>query len=375
MSGKNLKRPTFAQINLKALRHNYLKIRSLLPKNCKILTVVKQDAYGHGMIEVSRVLEELGVEFLGVARVDEALSLRQEGIKSKILNLGVILSWQDAQIILDSDVSQTVNTLTQAQILNYAAYRRRRKAKVHLNIDTGMTRLGIPIEESRRFLVEFLKFKNLELEGVYTHFPSAEKDRNLTLKQVEKFKDFVDFVCRKGVNKLYLHCANSAGVLKYPSSYFNLVRPGLCLYGVNPSGFKPLKEFKPAMEVKSKVVFVRKIPARTPVSYGGSFVSSGAMYTGVVPIGYGDGYPFSLSGKAEVLIRGRKFPVLGRVCMDFIIVGSRKKYFSVGDEVLIMGSSTADTQINCEDIARKAGTIPYEVLCRFGKNLPRVFLG
>lgn len=365
-------RSTHAQINLKALRHNFLKIKKTVGKRVGILATVKQNAYGHGAVEVSSQLQKLGVSFLGVARVDEAVVLRNRSIKSKILNLGVISSREEARHIVDLNVSQTVNTLTQVRYLNKFARAKKKKVKVHLKIDTGMTRLGLPFQEARKLLQGIKKLSGVKVEGVFTHFPVADKDPEFTSWQITQFSWFVDRLKEEGFDIPFFHVSNSAGVLNYPAGHFNLVRPGIALYGVSPFTRK-LEGYLPVMSVKSKVVFERKVPKKTPVSYGQTFVSKKSMYVATIPIGYGDGYPFHLSGKGEVLIRGKRYPVLGRVCMDFIIVGSYTERFRIGEKVVIMGKQNKG-RILCEEIASLSRAIPYEILCRFGKNLPHVYV-
>jgi len=371
MSDKKM-RATYVEINLSALQKNFLRIKHIIGENVGILATVKQDAYGHGAVGVSRVLENLGVTFLGVARVDEAFVLRRNRIKAKILNLGVISSFGEAKEIVDMGISQTINTFKQATYLNRYASSKDKIVNVHLKIDTGMTRLGLPFSSALELLSKVRRLSHLYVEGIFTHFPVADKDPDFTLWQIRQFDEFVREVKRNGLDVPFIHASNSAGVLNYPEGHFNLVRPGIVLYGVSPFNY-PLKGFLPVMSVKSIVVFERKIPKNTPVGYGRSFISSRSMYIAVVPIGYGDGYPFGISGKGEVLIHGERYPILGRVCMDFIIVGSYTRKFRVGEKVIVMGKQKKES-IRCEEISSLSGTISYETLCRFGKNLPHVYI-
>jgi len=365
---------TLAYIDLDALEFNFLKIRRFLKPSVKMLVTVKQDAYGHGIVEVSRLLEKKGVDFLGIASLEEAEILRKNDIKVPILNLGIISFKEEAEQVMKLNVIQTVSSSRCLELLGKVASCYKRSIPIHLKIDTGMTRLGAPANLVPHLVKILKKFPYLKLEGIFTHFPSADTDRDFTIYQLQLFKKVLDYLKSQHIFPTYIHTSNSAALLKYPQTHFNLVRPGLIIYGANPFSFESLKGFKPVMSVKSRVIYVRTVQKGTSVSYGRTFISPKKMKIATIPIGYGNGLPFSLSNKGKVIIKGDMFPVVGRVCMDFIMVGAPfNKEIKVGDEVIIMGKYK-NLKIGCEDIALLSGSIPYEILCRFGKGLKRIYI-
>jgi len=372
-------RPTFAEIDLAALQHNFKVIRSSLPASTEILAVIKADAYGHGFEEISHELEDLGVNAFGVAFLAEAIQLRKSGIDKPILLLGGIYPGQERKCI-GFNLSTAVFTLDQAHALNYAAGKLFRKAQIHLKVDTGMGRLGVPCSEVSAFLQELRKLPNLILEGVISHFASAdeldEQGRNFTKLQAERFDWVLKETRAAGFSPRFIHIANSAGALQGNFPDCNLVRPGITLYGALPSpDFNGKHDLRPVMRLKSRIAMLKWVEAGTTVSYARRFTATDKTLIASVPVGYADGYPRSLTNKGEVLIRGQRAKITGTVCMDWIMLDvTGIENVAVGDEVLLMGTDSFGNCIHVEEIATWAGTITYEIFCGISKRVPRVYL-
>ncbi len=365
---------SWAEIDLKALRDNFLNLRKYLPPQVKILVTVKKDAYGHGILEISRELQKLGCDFLGINGIEEAQILRKNNITLPILNLGLILDKYQAEEILRLNVSQTVSSIKICKILNGLASKFKKRQAVHLKIDTGMRRLGIHIKKLKSFLKDFKKFENLYLEGVFTHFPSADIDKEFTLAQIREFKKIIKDIEESGLHPKFYHSSNSAGLLRFKKAYFNMVRPGLLIYGINPLDKKIGLDLKPVMSVKSRVIFERIVNKGEGISYHQTYIAKRRMKVYTIAIGYGDGLPFLLSNRGRVLIKDKFYKIVGRVCMDFIMCKAPlKENIKIGQEVIIMGKSM-NKEIRCQDIAKLAQTIPYEILCRFGSSLKRKYI-
>jgi alanine racemase len=371
---KPVGRPTVAEIDLGALAFNYRQIQKKIPKGVMTLGVVKADAYGHGAIPVSRKLEELGVEYLGVAMSDEGVQLRKGGIKTPILLLGGTYQ-EDVDRVFQFRLTPVVFQKESLQLLSEAAERRKKKVKVHLKVDTGMGRLGVPLGLWPAFLVGMKRFPNIEVEGILSHYSMAdENDDPFTERQWKAFQDAVAIAESMGIHVRYTHISNSAGLAAFPSWSGNLVRPGIILYGSYPSPvFRKLIKLKPVMTLKTRIGLLKQVPAGVKISYGGTFVTKMESRVATLPIGYADGYNRKLSNQGQVLVRGRRAPVVGRVCMDYIIAdvtGIPK--VSPGDEVVLMGRQGRE-EITAEEVAERIGTISYEVFCLVGKRVPRVY--
>lgn len=371
-------RPTFAEIHLDALRDNYATIRASVPSRAAILAVVKADAYGHGFLEICKELERLGVDAFGVAFLAEAIQLRKSGIDKPILLLGGIYPGQEKKCV-GFNISTTVFSLEQAKALDLAAGKLYRKALVHLKVDTGMGRLGIPYEQLPALLDAMKLLPNLYLEGVVSHFASAdeldESGQYFTRLQVERFEWVVQQVRRAKYAPRYLHIANSAGALLKDYPFCNLVRPGIALYGAVPSDdFQGRLSLRPVMSLKSRVAMLKWVEPGTTISYGRRFTASRRTLIASVPVGYADGYPRALTNKGEALVRGERVRVAGTVCMDWIMLDVTDiDGVAVGDEVVLMGEDRQGNSILVEELARWAGTIPYEILCGISKRVPRVY--
>jgi alanine racemase len=368
-------RPTVAEIDLNALAFNYRQIRKRTPKGAKLLAVVKADAYGHGAIPVSLRLEKLGVEYLGVAIPEEGVELRKGGVKAPILVLGGIFGG-DVDQIFRFNLTPVAFRKDWLKLLSKEAEKRNKRVRVHLKVDTGMGRLGVPLAYWPAFLREIRDFRKMEIEGILSHFSMTEEEEGFTQQQWEKFLGAVEMAKEIGISCKYLHMASSAMLVASPSYSGNLVRPGIMLYGSYPSPMSQgLVELKPVMTLKTRVHFLKSVPPGSRISYGGTFVTRRESLIATLPIGYADGYSRQLSNRGEVLIRGKRAPVVGKVCMDFIMVDvTGIPNVSIGDEVVLMGSQGRE-QVTAEEIADKIKSISYEIFCTVGKRIPRIYKG
>lgn len=372
-------RPTIAEIDLSALHHNFQMIRSSIPRRTEILAVVKADAYGHGFMDISRELEKLGVNAFGVAFLAEGIQLRKSGIDKPILLLGGVYPGQERKCI-GYNISTTVFTIEQALALNHAAGKLFRKAQLHLKIDTGMGRLGVPYLSTPEFLGELNKLPNIALEGIISHFASAdeldESGQYFTRLQAERFNWALAEVRKAGFSPRYIHIANSAASLLREIPGCNLIRPGISLYGALPSAdFQGKLDIKPVMSLKSRIAMLKWVEPGTTISYARRFTTETKTLIASVPVGYADGYPRSLTNKGEVLIRGQRAKVAGTVCMDWIMLDVTSiADVAVGDEVVLLGPDHNGNSIQAEELANWAGTIPYEIFCGISKRVPRVYL-
>ncbi|HOX53942.1 MAG TPA: alanine racemase [Candidatus Omnitrophota bacterium] len=368
MQNKGLFRPTWVEIDLAALEHNFKQIKKLVGNKAKVLCVVKADAYGHGMVEVSKKLVKCGADYFGVASIDEAIKLRKSGIKLPILILELIPD-EHAGSIVDYNLTQGISTEKLAQSLNNYARKKGKIAKVHIKIDTGMGRLGVWHEGALELVKKIKKLKNIKIEGIYTHFPCADTDRFFTNHQVRNFDTLIKRLNKNNIDIPFRHCANSVGVIDYKCSHLNLVRPGLMLYGIYPKeNLRPKIELQPVMSFKTKVLFTKKIPQGRTVSYGRTYIARRPTSIATLPVGYSDGYLRVLSNKAEVLIKGARRKIAGRICMDQSMVDlNNLKNVSIGDEVVLVGKQGKE-KITLEELASLAGTISYELACSIGKN-------
>ncbi len=361
-------RRTWAEINLDNLKHNFGQVRKLVGDSVSVLSIVKADAYGHGSVEVSKALVEAGTDMLGVATVEEALQLREYGIEVPIVLLGGIRP-EEAKDAVEFDLTPFLFSIEVAKALDSESERAGKKCRYHIKFDTGMTRLGVRPEDSRQFIDELSQLKNLVMEGALTHLSTAftDSDEN-TYNQIGSLGELVGLVKSRGFNPAYIHAANSAALQKYPESIFNMVRPGIMLYG---SGNYAGLDLRPVMKLKSRIIQISRVPEGTPVSYGAKFVTERPSVIATIPVGYADGYTRNLSSKGKVSINGRLAPVAGDVCMDFIMADvSDIENVNVGDEVTLFG----DEQISVIDLAQMAGTISYELLSHIGKRVPRIYL-
>lgn len=368
---------TWAEINLANLEHNYRALRGMLPRGCRFVGVVKANAYGHGAIPVAKKLEKLGAEYLAVACLDEAAELREAGITAPILMLGPTPT-VFAEDLLKYNVTQAVQDLDSAIELSEAASKAGKSLKIHIKVDTGMSRLGFLCDEKNadkatKEIVKVCSLPNLDAEGIFTHFANADGDEEYSMRQLVRFMDVVDKLAAENVKFEIRHCAASAAVLNYPCSHLDMVRPGIALYGHYPdSSCEGLDGpgLLPVMTLKTRIVAVRELSAGTSISYGCTHTLKRDSRVAVLPIGYADGMERLLSNRTEMLLNDQRVPVLGRVCMDMCMVDvTDVPEASVGDIVTVFGP-----MIPLEEKADTVGTIQYEMLCGVSRRVPRVYL-
>lgn len=377
-------RPTRVEISLDALRHNLRMVRDALPADCLLMASVKANAYGHGAVEIAEAAERFGVDYLGVAFLDEALQLRRAGIQSPILVLGFV----PADALLLAREHQIAISLFREDIRLAAeslpADPSGRKLKAHIKIDTGMGRLGLlGYDESLAFIERSLHMPGLEIEGMFTHYAKADElDKTYTKLQYERFNQLVQTVKERGWPIPIIHAANSAAGMETPELAGNMVRLGIAMYGLYPSEEvnKQLIELKPVLSLKSEVVWVKKAPPGWGISYGTRYVTAGEEMIGTIPIGYADGFSRMLTGKAHGLVRGVKTPILGAICMDQcmialdpVIDASNGNEVEPGEEVVLIGRQ-GDAVITADEVAQQLGTINYEVTCMVAARVPRVYI-
>jgi alanine racemase len=365
----------WVEVDLDAFASNLRRIRRLIGPSVRIHLVVKADAYGHGAGRIAAVAEEEGVHSLGVATVDEGAELRVGGVVLPVIVLSPTLPTEAAKIVAQR-LTPTVGNVESARALSAASVAAGRVTSVHVEIDTGMGRSGIAPSQAVEFARVLATLPNLELAGMYTHFPRADapEGRAMVERQVEDFRQVAESLRAAGLNPGILHASNSAGLVNHPTSRLDMVRPGILAYGLSPS--KAVAEpdgIKPVMRFVSRLVHVRELPPGHSVSYGADFVTPERMRVGTAAVGYGHGYPFALSGRGYALLRGRRVPILGRVTMDTTVFDLRGvEEARLGDEVVLFGRQ-GDEMIRASDLAALAATIPYELLCGIGRRVPRVY--
>lgn len=368
----------YAAIDLGAIKSNMDSMHAALKPGTKMLGVIKSNGYGHGSIEVGTLLEKLDYVFgCAVATPEEGEALRQAGIKKPIIILGYSFPYS-YDLIVKEDMRPAVFKKGDLDGLCEAAKRAGKKLRVHIKVDTGMGRIGIsPDDEGFAFVKELLKRDELEVEGIFTHFARADEyDKTSAKHQIELFKGFIDRIEKElGYRIPIRHCSNSAGILELPDANMDMVRAGITMYGLMPSDEVSLGDIKltPAMSVHSHISFIKTVHAGQSISYGGLFTAKEDMRVATVPLGYGDGYPRMLTGKGSVLIRGKRCPILGRVCMDqFMVDVSDIPGLNEGEEVVLMGKQ-GDEEITAEEIGNLSGRFNYELVCLITDRLPRIY--
>lgn len=367
-------RPTQVEVDLGKLAGNLAAIRSHCG-GARIMPILKANAYGHGLLPVARHLVGCGADSLGVAFLEEGVQLRRAGITVPILVLGGIAGEQ-IPMFLRHDLTLTAPSVEKLRLIEQAAAALGRRARVHLKIDTGMERIGIHYYNAHRLLEASLTCRHVDIEGIYSHFANADSaDLGHARLQLERFLEVLDFYRQRSQPEPLRHIANSAGILQLPESRLDLVRPGILLYGVYPGpDCARSVAVQPALTWKSRVAYFKVVPAHHPVSYGSTWQCDRPVRVVTVPVGYGDGYFRALSNRAQVLIRGRRRPVIGRVCMDQLMVNLDDGTAYNGDEVILLGGDGGE-RISADDLAAWADTIPYEVLTNINTRVPRVYLG
>jgi alanine racemase len=378
--------PTRAEIDFAKLAFNVEQIRRHIhgeyPKRkIKICGVVKANAYGHGIDEVSRKLVDLGIDFLGVANYDEAIRLRKNIPDIPILVFGTLIhsKLQPAKyvsLLHKHNLTATVASYDTARFLDDYSRKFKSRFKIHIKVDTGMRRIGLDYKRAFRNILQIASLKHLELEGIFTHFASAEeKNKSFARIQLERFNDLLNELRKTGIEFPIIHAANSGAVLDLKDSYYNMVRPGLLLYGYYPSSSVRNKiTLKPVMNFKSKVTYIKKVDEGESISYGRKYFTKKPVFIGSVPVGYGDGYWRQLSNKSKILINKKFYRQVGSVTMDWIMVelGSRYK-IKIGDDVLRMGGENGFS-LGADKLAKMCGTISYEMLCAVADRVERVYI-
>jgi len=364
-------RPTWAEVNLNNLEYNFRQVKSHLPRPTKVLVTVKADAYGHGLIPISKRLAASGVDYLGVASIDEGIKLRKAQVKTPILVLGVILK-QDIQSLFTFKLTPTICDYKLAFALSKKATALKKPMRLHIKVDTGMGRIGVAHQDALELVNKIYKLKSVVIEGIFTHFPFADSGRKFTVFQIKLFYKLVMDLRKRGIVIPLVHAANSAGLINHRDSHFTMVRPGLVIYGLHPQGGLRIK-LKPVLSLKTRVIFIKQVPAGSGISYGHAYITKRAACIVTLPIGYGDGYPRNLSNLGPLLIGGKKFNISGRICMDQIMVDVGNFKPRLAAEVVLIGKQ-GKQRIIAEELADLAGTIPYEIVCGLGSRIPRVYI-
>lgn len=373
-------RPTAAEINLDDLRANYEAFRAILPEETKLMACVKGNAYGHGAVEVTRELESLGADYVSVAFLDEALELRQAGILIPILVLGYT-SPEGIAVARENNVTVTLFTPEVLEAIRSLPLDPNHKLKVHIKIDSGMGRLGLLPEDAPAFIAEVHGAAQAELEGMFTHFAKAdEEDKSYTLEQHRRFTGVAEALREKEINIPIIHTGNSATAIDTPHLSINMVRIGISIYGFYPSAEVNRERIalRPVLTLKTQAVYVKSLPPGSGVSYGTRYFTEDDEVIATLPVGYADGYSRMLSGKAEVLIRGRRVPVVGTICMDQCMVSLKSfaeeaEQIKAGEEVVLIGRQSG-VSITADELALHLGTIHYEVICMLAHRVPRVYV-
>lgn len=373
---QDINKRTWAQVSLERIKSNYLSIKKSLPEGCGFMGMVKSDAYGHGALEVSRALQEIGCDYLAVACLDEALELRATGIELPLLILGYTPP-QFVEKVADCGIAQNLISLQAAREYSKVLEGSGKTLKIHLKLETGMGRTGFDVKHGDvSAVVSALSLPGFEAEGVFTHFAVSDEcdGEDYTRAQFERFTSAVEKIRQQsGVEFKIKHCANSGAVINYPEMHLDMVRPGLALYGCYPGADRGSVELLPAMELKSRISQVFTIEKGESVGYGCTFTADKKTTVAVLPIGYGDGLHRCLSGKIDVLINGKRCPQIGRICMDMCMADvSDCEGVATGDVAVIFGRD-GDEFIPVEELAEKAGSISYEMFCALSPRVPRFY--
>ncbi len=373
ISEEEVLRPTRVEVDLRILADNFAKIKSHVG-SAKIMPVLKANAYGHGLVRTAQLVQNLNADYLGVAVLEEGILLRKAGITIPILVLGGIWGNQIPHFI-KYDLSITASSVGKLNQIEEVAAQMNKRAHVHLKIDTGMERIGVHYYNAEKLLQASITCKHIDIDGIYSHFANSDSsDLTFSRMQLERFLETVFFYAKHSLPPPIKHIANSGAILQMPEATLDLVRPGIMMYGVYPSREVQKRiEVKPALSWKSLVVYFKVIKEGSTVSYGMKWKAKHDVRAITVPLGYGDGYMRSMSHKAEVLIRGKRYPVVGVISMDQIVVNIENDSAYNGDEVILIGSD-GNISITVEELAEWAGTIPYEILTNINTRVPRVYI-
>lgn len=365
---------TEAAIDLNAVEYNYINTRNKLPKGVKILCVVKADAYGHGAVEISKMLDDKA-DFFGVACIEEAVELKKAGIKKPVLVLGYVFTGA-YDIAVKYDIRIPVFSYESAKALSDEAVRQNKTVPFHFCIDTGMSRIGFQVnEESADICKKITQLPNIEVEGLFSHFATADEENlDKSIAQQNKFDRFVDMLKKRDIEIPIKHLNNSAGIMNFEKHY-DMCRMGIILYGLYPSHEvnKSLLSVKPVMSWLSHISHLKTLEAGREISYGGTYVTTKSTVVATIPVGYADGYPRSLSNIGKVIINGKYAPILGRVCMDqFMVDVTNIDDIKIGTKVTLVGKD-GDARLTMEEVSEAAGSFNYELPCRISRRVPRTF--
>lgn len=366
-----------AKVDLNAIRHNLLEVRKKIKEDTKLMVIIKADAYGHGSIPLAKAIgDSRMIDYYGVAIIEEAVELREAGIEKPILILGYTPKEQ-YDLVVAYDVVQTVFQYEMAEALSEEAKRQGKIAKIHIKVDTGMSRIGFnDTKESIEEIKRIATLDHIEIEGLFSHFSSAdETEKDCTNNQLNRYIKFIDMLEMEKIFIPIKHIANSAGIIEFPEAYFNMVRCGIVTYGIYPSDIVNQLEIKliPAMELITHVIYVKDVEAGVGISYGATYVTDKKMRIATIPVGYADGYSRNLSNQGKVIIHGQYAPIVGRICMDQCMVDvSHIDDVKQGDLVTLLGREE-DCFISAEELAKWSHSFSYELVCTVGKRVPRVY--
>jgi alanine racemase len=365
-------RPTRVEVDLNAIQENYQKIKEHIG-SCKIMPILKANAYGHGLLRIAQLFEKINADYLGVAVVEEGILLREKGINIPILVLGGVWGNQ-VPLFLKHNLTITASSIDKLKQIDDTAEGMKIRAKVHLKIDTGMERIGVHYYNAENFLDAAYKCKNIEVEGIYSHFANSDaSDLTYAKLQLERFNEVLSFFKKRSTKPPLRHFSNSGAIMQLPEANFDMVRPGIMMFGVYPTKeVNKTLEIKPALTWKSLVVYFKVIKPNHPVGYDSTFTTDHNIRAVTIPVGYGDGYLRSMSHKAEVLIRGKRYLVIGTISMDQIVVSIEQDTAYNEDEVILLGSDGTNS-ITCDELSDWAGTNPYEILTNINTRVPRIY--
>lgn len=373
ISESEIIRPTHLEINLDALAHNYAAIQRHVSGR-KMMIVLKANAYGHGLVPIGKFAERLGADYFGVAYLEEGIMLREAGIQTPILVLGGILGNQ-VPLFIEYDLTLTASSVEKLTQIEGAARQMGKRANVHLKIDTGMERIGVHYYSADALLTASLACEWCEIEAIYTHFANSDSaDLTHAHLQLTRFNQVLQFYTRRNLKRPLVHIANSGAILQLPDAQFDMVRAGILFYGVYPDlNTERTIPVEPALTWRTRVVYFKVVKPGHPVSYGSTWQSAEMVRVVTLPVGYGDGYFRAMSDQAEVIIRGKRYPVVGRICMDQMMVNIGWESAYNGDEVILLGKQ-GGVGISAEELADWAGTIPYEILTNINTRVPRTYV-
>ncbi|MDR1952000.1 MAG: alanine racemase [Elusimicrobiota bacterium] len=365
---------TWVEIDRKAFVYNIKNIKKFLDRNVKIMLVVKSNGYGHGAVELSKIAQKLGIKDFAVSCAEEGIELRKARIEGNILILGAAFPYESLEIAYKNDLIASLSNDRDIDALEKLAAKMKKNLKFHLAVDTGMGRLGLCFDKTKPLIDKIVKSKNIKMTGLYTHFAAADTDLAFTKKQIARFNEVAKYARSKGLEFLS-HSANSAAIFNNKEAHFDMVRPGICVYGLEPfKGYEKKVLLKPVLSWKTRIVFIKEVCKNYGISYGSHFITKKNSKIAVLPIGYADGYGVLLSNKAKVITGGKFCPILGRVTMNFTMIDvSEIKNIKEGDEVVIIGSQK-NKKIKAQELAKIEGTIVYETVCSISPNIARIIV-